>query len=104
MLISISTNNYKLPYYKDCTSFTQNECNQKDGLCNCIDRAIDITFDTLKKHVDKQDLQDLISNLGYDKSFKIQDDWAVQFKRSKLFGKTVYYIRHSAIEYIFGNL
>lgn len=104
MLISISLNDTNLPYYSNCTQFSRRDTGKKGGLSDMISMGVDISFATLKKHVNKNDLQELIDNFGYDKSFKIEDDYAVRFKRSKLFGKNVYYIVHSSIEYIFGNL
>lgn len=103
MKISISISTSKLPFYRDCTMFSQAECFQKGGLNDCIDKRIDISYKTFRSKVNDTDWNEIVKALGYDRSFKIQDDYAVQFCRSKLFGKTVYMLRHSSIEYIFSN-
>lgn len=71
------------------------------------DRAIDITYQTLAKHVDREELNTMIECLGYDTGpgrrggLRVHDDYAVSFHRSKYRGRRCYYIAHSGIEYIF---
>jgi hypothetical protein len=66
-----------------------------------IDREIDITRRTFLKHVDRDDLRDLETALGYGSWLHMASDGTVSYYRSKLHGKTVYYFRQSAIEYVF---
>ena len=74
----------------------------EDELNFIIDNMEDITLGTLKKNVDKDDLKALISELGYNKDFKIENDWSVSYHKSeKEDGTKVYILCHSAIEHIF---
>jgi hypothetical protein len=71
-------------------------------LTHIIDNEREITYQTLKKYVGKEELDLLESSLGYDKYLKLKDDYAVSFHKSKKEnGQPVYYVRHSAIEYVF---
>jgi hypothetical protein len=66
-----------------------------------VDNNIEITRSTFLKHVNRVDLKELETRLGYSRDFHIINDWHVTYHRSKLEGKRVYYLCHSAIEYIF---
>ena len=68
-----------------------------------IDKAQEIKHDTFKKRIGIKNFNKLQAQLGYDRlDFKLKDDWAVSFHRSKLPNKRpVYYLRWSAIEYVF---
>ena len=68
-----------------------------------VDNARDITYKTFRSKVNSKDFNMLQSGFGYDNlPFKLKDDYAVSFHKSKLPNKKpVYYFRHSAIEYIF---
>lgn len=67
-----------------------------------IDNSKEITYKTFRNNVNKDSLYQLLIELCYTDKLKIQNDWAVRFYKSKLpSGKIVYYINHSAIEYIF---
>lgn len=73
----------------------------RDELFHIVDNYIDIKYETFRKHVDKEDFQELQKQLGYDKWLHIKNDWSVSFHRSKYKGKTIYFLCHSAIEYVF---
>jgi len=88
-------------FYCTCVDWPKNDIDSDSGLCDMVDRSIDITRATFLKHVDKMDLSLLESGLGYNSDFKMSHDYAVSYHRSKLHGKRVYYFRHSAIEYVF---
>ncbi len=72
-------------------------------LNDMIDNAIEITWSTIVKHCDIQDIKDLFPCYDYEGKggLHIKNDYAVSFYRSKLKEKRIYYICHSAIEYIF---
>ena len=54
------------------------------------------------KHIDKDEMEKIEKTLGYDHcGLKMKDDWAVSYHRSKLHNHTVYYFKHSMIEYVF---
>lgn len=94
----------KLPFYKDCTQFSRLDTDKKDGLSDMIDRAIDISYKTFRSKVDTETFDEMKKAMGYDKNLKVEDDYAVRFQKSKLFGKIVYIFKQSGIEYIFGDL
>ena len=70
-----------------------------------VDRCIDVSRRTFLKHVDREDLAALESALGYadhpSRGLTMAADWHVSYHRSKYRGRLCYYLRHSAIEYIF---
>ena len=67
-----------------------------------VDDAIDITWDTFRKHVPQSFLHYLFPFYAWKgKGLHIKDDYAVSFHRSKFKGERCYYVRHSAIEYVF---
>ncbi len=71
-----------------------------------IEGARTISRKTFLKHADKADIHRLEKAMGYaphcpDSALRMSKDFAVSYHRSRLHGKTVYYFRHSAIEYVF---
>jgi len=79
-----------------------------DELNYIIDNNRDITYNTLRKNVDTESFNDVKKSLGYNRQLfldcgiTLQNDYTVSFHKSKLpDGRKVYYICHSAIEYIF---
>jgi hypothetical protein len=91
-------------YHNNCVSWDE-DTHKEGGLCQMIDNSIEITRRTFMKHVNRISLQIIEDSLGYDRHPKqgmtMASDWHVSYHRSKLYGETVYYFRHSAIEYIF---
>lgn len=65
------------------------------------DNYIDVTYATFVRNVGKDNLALLEKSLGYDKNLRLKDDYAVQFRRSSVNKTFVYYLRWSAIEYVF---
>ena len=62
----------------------------------------DITRRTFCRNVDKASREDVERNLGYPAGkLTITRDYAVSYESGKLHGKRVYWINHSAIEYVF---
>jgi hypothetical protein len=72
-----------------------------------IEGNITISRKTFLKKVDREELRILENALGYfdhpSKGLTMAGDYAVTYHRSKLHNQTVYYFRHSAIEYVFVN-
>lgn len=71
-----------------------------------IQTGRNITRRTFLKHADRDDRIELERAFGYaphcqDSILTMAKDWAVQYYRGKLHGETVYWINHSAIEYVF---
>lgn len=79
--------------------------NRVDDLHEMIDDARDITRRTFMKHVGYGLLKHHELDLGYAWHPKVgmtmASDWHVSYHKSKLNGYTVYYFRHSSIEYVF---
>jgi len=73
-----------------------------------VDNNQNITYPTFRKHVNTESFNEIKEDLGYTSQLKkdcniaLSNDWSVSFHKSKTpDGKSVYYICHSAIEYIF---
>jgi len=71
---------------------------------NMVDSAIEITYNTFRKHVPSIIIfarENGYATGRHKKGLRLKDDYAVSFHRGKYRGKRCYYIRHSAIEYIY---
>lgn len=69
-----------------------------------VEEAREITYRTFFKHVRR----DLVAPVfpAYDwrrrpRDLTLKRDWHVSYHKSRFGGRTCYYIRHSAIEYVF---
>lgn len=69
-------------------------------LSRMIDRAREITWETLIRHVPVDEIHELFPHY-HGSGLHIKDDWAVGFYKSKWYGRTCYYIDWSAIEFVF---
>jgi len=70
-----------------------------DDITNMVDEAREIKYDTFMKHVDKEEVMNL---LGYPcGNLRLKNDWCVRYYKSKYQGKPCVYVNHSAIEYVF---
>ena len=89
-------------FYSDCVSWP---LNQVQALSDLIDNAIDISRTTFLKHIDRKELKNIESDLGYSSHYKqgmtMASDWHVSYHRSKFKNKICYYFKHSAIEHVF---
>lgn len=78
---------------------------REGGLNDMIGRSLPISRRTFRKHVFIPDLLELEREMGYashpKKGLTAASDPFVTYHRSKLFGRVVYYLRWSRIEYIF---
>jgi hypothetical protein len=87
-------------YWKNCVGFGGPR--EVAKLTEMIDNAVDITYGTFFRYCDLNEATEL---LGYEKHHTrgliLKKDWHVSYHRSKYNGKTVYFLKHSAIEYIF---
>lgn len=96
----------KLRFYANCVGWPPADVHTSGGLCDMISHAQDISRKTFLKHVSRSDRQELEKTLGYaphDETavLTIARDFLVSYHKSKLHGQTVYYFRHSAIEFVF---
>lgn len=67
------------------------------------DTAQEITFATFCKHVDMEDLRNVVNGYawGSEKGLHLKDDFMVSYWKSVYDGRPCYYMDHSRIEYIF---
>lgn len=91
----------KLRYYTNCMNWPRADVHAPGGLCDMIAEETGVTRRTFLHHVNRDDLKAIEEALGYDRGFRMSGDWHVSYHRSKLHGVTVYYFKHSAIEYVF---
>jgi hypothetical protein len=98
----------KYTYYNNCVNWPKHDVTTPGGLSDMIYHAIEISRQSFKKHVSKGQLDGLANFLGYAKHPKqgltMAGDPHITYHRSKLHGQRVYYLRHSAIEYVFTRL
>lgn len=87
----------RLNYYTNCVSWPHDV----DILLEIIDAAEEIELEEFKKNVNLEDYNEIVCALGYDASFPIENDWHVSYHKSEYKGELIFYIRHSAIEYLF---
>lgn len=86
--------------------FTYLTCcvNSTGPLINAMtERAQEITYRTMRQHCD---LAPWAASMGYDPNTRLgglslANDWHVSYHKSTYNGAPCYYLRHSAIEYIF---
>jgi len=93
-------------YYRNCCGWPEGDVDAEGGLCDMIDEAKDITRKTFLRHVDyEKELWPIEYQLSYDRYHKqgmtMASDWHVSYHKSKLHGLTVYYFKHSRVEYVF---
>lgn len=70
-----------------------------------VDRAREVTLNTLLRHVPTAIIAAVFPSYawgpGKPGELRLKDDWHVSYYRSIYRNRPCYYIRHSAIEYIF---
>lgn len=78
-------------------------CPKLPELEHILARERTVTHDTFKRHIGLKAYRELCERLGYTHiPLHLKDDWHVSYHKSKTpFGKIVYYIQHSAIEYVY---
>lgn len=85
-------------YYGSCVNWPEKNI---DNLQDIVDNSIQITRRTFLKHVNRDQLREMESDLGYSRhpaqGLTMATDWHVTYHRYK----KIYYFCHSAIEYIF---
>ena len=91
----------KYSYATNCVQQTSAE-----PLWDMIDGALEITYKTFMKHVNRSEMAELFPTYGWycDDSkdlLRIKNDFCVSYYRSKFKGFKCYYVSHSSIEYIF---
>ena len=89
----------KYHYFNSCVDHAQHEV---ESLNTMIDKEIDVTLSTMKKHC--IELAAWAEGIGYEsdkrKGLTLANDWSVSYHRSTYNGRRCYFVRWSAIEYI----
>jgi hypothetical protein len=86
-------------YETCCVNIDRKDVNK---LCECIDNAKEITYNTFKKYIGLEQVKSLMDDFGYTGSgLHIKNDYHVAYFKSKFKGKKCVYVTWSAIEYIF---
>lgn len=89
-------------YYCNCVNWNSEDVDVEGGLCDMISDSMEISRKTFLKWTDKESRLEIERGLGYPSGkLTIAKDWAVKYYKSKLHGKNVYYLNHSAIEFVF---
>lgn len=93
-----------LRFWRCCVDFPT-KGPEFDALTQMIEDNTKVTRETFLRHVDRNSLREIELGLGYSsypsQGLTMAGDWHVSYHRSRFNGETVYYFRHSAIEYIF---
>lgn len=63
----------------------------EEELFHIYDNNEDVTYDIFIKHVDRDEFNDLCRCLGYNKDFRIKNDWHVSYHKSDYNGETIYF-------------
>ena len=88
-------------FYSDCLHWAQGRVEHLEAIVNS---GRDCSYETIKKRIGAQAMTDLESDLGYGPNTvprHLNDDYAVTFHWTRYKGMTIYYVRHSAIEYVY---
>lgn len=85
--------NIKMQFITSCV-----DCQDVNALHDMIDHAREISYRTFRKYVNTREVS---RDFGYDRWLSLKNDYAVSFHKSRFQGKLCYYMRHSAIEYIY---
>jgi hypothetical protein len=97
----------ELHYTNNCVNWPKHDVEADGGLCDMVDKAVEVTRKTFLQHVNRVDLRNLERSLGYvdhpTQGMTMAGDYHVSYSRSKLHGETVYFMPHSAVEYVFTN-
>jgi hypothetical protein len=91
----------KMRFFNNCVGWNPADVNSDGGLCDMISLNRQVARSTFLRHTHSGDRAMLEKSLGYDAGFKMKDDWHVSYHKSLLHGITVYYFRHSGIEFVF---
>ncbi len=92
-------------FYNSCIGWPRGDVHTEGGLCDMVADSRMVCRRTMLSHIGKDKMLGFERMAGYARHWKqgltMSQDWYVTYHRSKLHGRRVYYIRHSAIEYVF---
>lgn len=89
-------------HFSSCVNWPRE---QVDELVELIDRNLEITWKTFIRYVSVKEIREMFPDYTYTGQtgtgcFHIKDDWSVSFHRSRYRGLWCYYVRWSAIEFV----
>lgn len=94
-----------LSFYNTCVGWNRDDVFAPGGLTEMTDNSTDISRQTFLKHVDRTQLKEIESALGYVQhsanGLTMANDACVTYGRGKLHDQTVYFFTQSAINYVF---
>ncbi|EPX76774.1 hypothetical protein [Salipiger mucosus] len=106
-------------FFSDCVGWPKPLVSCPGGLCDCVDAEDEITIERFMEEVDLEHFIEMTHMLGYTgptPAFNDPDhpqhnpdglpssmteDWHVEFCKSELFGRQVFYFKHSGIEHVY---
>lgn len=91
----------KARYIGNCVGWPPRDVHAPGGLVDMINSGRSISRATFTRKVDPVDRREVERALGYDHHFRITQDFHVDYQSGRLRGKRAYWIKHSAIEYVF---
>lgn len=96
----------RLEYLNCCVNWPRADVHAPGGLCDMIRGNRQVTRATFRRRVDRRAREGVEAALGYAPHcpgavLTMRRDFHVSYHRSRLHGRVCYYIRHSAIEYVF---
>jgi hypothetical protein len=86
----------RLPFYNTCVGWRPD---QMDALHHLCDYGREIKRATFRKHVARDELDDIERSLGYNRAIRMKNDYTVRYYRCGV----VYYFIWSAIEHVFAT-
>lgn len=92
-------------YFNNCVNWNRDDVHKEGGLCDMVDSGRDITRRTFIKNVGLPEVREFEKSMGYPfGGLTMAADYAVAYYRGKLHGERVYWVKHSAIEYVFTRI
>jgi len=89
-------------YHNCCVGWPADDVHTEGGLCDMVDSGRSITRRTFIRNVGLQSVREFEGMMGYPFGrLTMARDGAVSYEKGKLHGRAVYWVNHSAIEYVF---
>lgn len=95
-------------YFNNCVNWDPDDVDEEGGLSDMVASGREITRRTFLKHVHRDSLREVESDLGYPawrgpamRPLTIVRDYHVRYHKGKLHGQWVVWLTHSAVEYVF---
>jgi hypothetical protein len=91
-----------LQYLTSCVDSTY------EAIRNLVDNSRSISYRTAHRRIGRAALAEVFPCYDWDRKrsracyLPMKADWHVSYHKGRYLGRPVYYVRHSAIEYIFG--